>query len=268
MADLASDSKKWHSYYSRDETPPWDSGAPCSHLVRALEGGEVGVDGADEKWAIELGCGRGASAAHLAASGYVTVGVDLVQAALEAAATRAAGLGLEVVCHGFTAPRAAAPGAAPKKAGAATLHLVQANLLDGFLDALAAHGLPGRGGYDVVFDLQVFHALWRRTEGGEIIPALEAALMRPVPTSRILVITGNISGGKRAGPAMLTAVELLGAYEGVAPLDADDESNKLRCESLRSCRFDPTPMYVEREGEEGILAWAAIFYIGRATDRV
>jgi SAM-dependent methyltransferase len=73
----------WDALY-REGTPPWDIGSPKRELVEVLEKGGVPVG-----TVLELGCGTGADAIHLARRGFEVTAVDSSPMALERAHTRA-----------------------------------------------------------------------------------------------------------------------------------------------------------------------------------
>jgi 2-polyprenyl-3-methyl-5-hydroxy-6-metoxy-1,4-benzoquinol methylase len=69
---------------------PWHREEPPSLLRRAL------AERTSPGRALDLGCGQGVHAAHLAQQGYEVVGIDFVPAALEAARARAEQAGVDV----------------------------------------------------------------------------------------------------------------------------------------------------------------------------
>ena len=84
----------------RDGTAPWDVGAPQPDIVRLAEEGEIVGD------VLDVGCGTGENALHLAALGRAAVGVDAAPTAIARAREKAAARGLDdglhvrqVVCH-------------------------------------------------------------------------------------------------------------------------------------------------------------------------
>lgn len=73
----------WDALY-RNQTPPWETGAPSGELVRLVQ----------EKTlrpcrVLELGCGTGANAVFLARRGFEVTAVDASPTAIERARTRA-----------------------------------------------------------------------------------------------------------------------------------------------------------------------------------
>lgn len=71
----------------REGTPPWDIGRPQAEVVRlAEEGGFVGD-------VLDIGCGTGENALHLAALGLRVVGIDASPSAVERARAKAAARG-------------------------------------------------------------------------------------------------------------------------------------------------------------------------------
>jgi len=73
----------WNMVY-RQGTPPWETGRPTGELVRFIKEGVV-----RPSRVLELGCGTGADAVHLARSGFEVTAVDSSPIALERARARA-----------------------------------------------------------------------------------------------------------------------------------------------------------------------------------
>lgn len=75
-----------HAY--REGTPPWDIGRPQAEVIRlAEEGGFVGD-------VLDVGCGTGENALHLAGLGLRVVGIDASPSAVERARAKAAARGI------------------------------------------------------------------------------------------------------------------------------------------------------------------------------
>ncbi|WP_242346615.1 class I SAM-dependent methyltransferase [Anaeromyxobacter terrae] len=74
-------------------TPPWDIGRPQPEIVKLAEEGEV------KGTVLDVGCGTGENALHLASLGRRVVGVDGSPAAIEGARQKAAERGLPVAFH-------------------------------------------------------------------------------------------------------------------------------------------------------------------------
>jgi len=70
-------------------TPPWDIGRPQPAFEELADAGEIAGP------VLDAGCGTGENALFLAARGFAVVGVDAVEAAVEAARRKAAARGLE-----------------------------------------------------------------------------------------------------------------------------------------------------------------------------
>ncbi|HUT11626.1 MAG TPA: class I SAM-dependent methyltransferase [Thermoguttaceae bacterium] len=73
----------WDMTYRRG-TPPWETGRPSGELVRVLQEGVV-----RPSRVLELGCGTGSDAIHLARCGFEVTAVDSSPIALERARARA-----------------------------------------------------------------------------------------------------------------------------------------------------------------------------------
>ncbi|WP_256106277.1 class I SAM-dependent methyltransferase [Streptomyces sp. ODS05-4] len=86
----------WDGFYAeRDRPVPFFADKPDENLVAALDGGLVRPPGR----ALDLGCGPGRNAVHLARRGFTVDAVDLSAAAVEWAAQRAREAGVDVRFH-------------------------------------------------------------------------------------------------------------------------------------------------------------------------
>jgi SAM-dependent methyltransferase len=74
----------------QDGSAPWDVGAPQPEIVRLAEQGEIVGD------VLDVGCGTGENALHLAALGRRVMGVDAAPSAIARAREKAAARGLPV----------------------------------------------------------------------------------------------------------------------------------------------------------------------------
>jgi SAM-dependent methyltransferase len=79
----------WDASY-QDGPAPWDIGQPQPAIVRLAT--EDGFSGA----VLDAGCGTGENALHLASLGLSVLGVDVAEAALAIARTKADGRGIEL----------------------------------------------------------------------------------------------------------------------------------------------------------------------------
>jgi SAM-dependent methyltransferase len=80
--------RHWDASY-QDGPAPWDLGHPQPPVVRLAE------RGAFTGWVLDVGCGTGENALHLAALGLPTVGVDVAATALAEARRKAAERGVD-----------------------------------------------------------------------------------------------------------------------------------------------------------------------------
>jgi SAM-dependent methyltransferase len=71
--------------YASGDTP-WDSGVTPPEVVQLIESGITG-----RGWALDVGCGTGATALYLANAGFRVLGIDLVADAVRRARARVAG---------------------------------------------------------------------------------------------------------------------------------------------------------------------------------
>lgn len=72
----------WDTLY-REGTPGWETGTPAPELVRTIDEGVV-----PPGTTLEIGCGTGADAIHLARCGFEVTGVDCSPLAIERARSR------------------------------------------------------------------------------------------------------------------------------------------------------------------------------------
>jgi len=73
----------------REGAPPWDIGAPQPEIVRLEEEGKIVGE------VLDLGCGTGENALHLASRGHRVVGIDGSPTAIDAARRKGAERGIE-----------------------------------------------------------------------------------------------------------------------------------------------------------------------------
>lgn len=72
---------RWNDIY--DGRPPWDTGCPQPEFVRLAEEGAISGD------VLDVGCGTGENAIHLASRGNHVLGVDVAPKAIEIARAKA-----------------------------------------------------------------------------------------------------------------------------------------------------------------------------------
>jgi len=82
--------RDWDETYKKGQTP-WDSGTPCSELVRLLEEEII-----SPCQALDLGCGTGTNAIYLSQLGFDVTAVDISQVAIDKARGRVAAAGVSV----------------------------------------------------------------------------------------------------------------------------------------------------------------------------
>eukprot|EP00929_Paragymnodinium_shiwhaense_P041589 TRINITY_DN21589_c0_g1_i1.p1 TRINITY_DN21589_c0_g1~~TRINITY_DN21589_c0_g1_i1.p1 ORF type:complete len:261 (+),score=52.99 TRINITY_DN21589_c0_g1_i1:43-783(+) len=236
MVPSAQRAVKWQDYFNRGFAP-WDSGKPSSqleHFVETSPHWRSLADAAERAGrrisCCELGCGSGASTCWLAAKGFDSVGIDILEDAVEECRKRAA-----------------------QTDGAAATRFMQGDVFD--LDpALCyertqasqqpASKVPeAQPGFDFVYDSQCFHVVRQHNEA-DAVRAI-AQLLRP--QGLLLVLTGN-SKEPEAGPSVLSREELVGAFS------SDDLFELL---DLQEGRFDATSYYEKLPQRP--LMWQAIF---------
>jgi SAM-dependent methyltransferase len=94
LDSLFVDTPKWKDFYGDRDTPvPFFAAKPDENLVSYLERGLVAPGRA-----LDLGCGPGRNALHLAAAGFTVDAVDLSPAAIEWAQERAGDADVRFLC--------------------------------------------------------------------------------------------------------------------------------------------------------------------------
>ena len=149
--------------------PPWDIGRPQPAFEALADAGEIAGP------VLDAGCGTGENALFLAARGFAVVGVDAVEAAVEAARRKALARGLEAE------------------------FLVH--------DALALDGLGRR--FATVVDSGLFHTFDDR-ERGRFVKSLAAALRLG---GRYYVLCFSERELREGGPRRVTRAELRAAFD-------------------------------------------------------
>lgn len=97
-------SRDWDETYRKGQTP-WDSGRPCSELVRLLEDEVI-----SPCKALDLGCGTGTNAIYLAQMGFDVTAVDISQVAIEMAREKADAASVSVLFMMVKLPTPFLPG--------------------------------------------------------------------------------------------------------------------------------------------------------------
>ena len=149
--------------------PPWDIGRPQPAFEMLADAGEIAGP------VLDAGCGTGENALFLAARGFEVVGVDAVEAAVEAARRKAVARGLQAE------------------------FLVQ--------DALALDGLGRR--FATVVDSGLFHTFDDR-ERGRFAKSLAAALTLG---GHYYVLCFSEREVREGGPRRVTQAELRAAFD-------------------------------------------------------
>ena len=149
--------------------PPWDIGRPQPAFEALADAGEIAGP------VLDAGCGTGENALFLAARGFEVVGVDAVEAAVEAARRKAVARGLEAE---------------------SLVH-----------DALALEGLGRR--FATVVDSGLFHTFDDR-ERGRFVKSLAAALTLG---GRYYVLCFSEREVRDGGPRRVTQAELRATFD-------------------------------------------------------
>ncbi|NLF69085.1 MAG: class I SAM-dependent methyltransferase [Candidatus Anammoximicrobium sp.] len=156
----------WEAKYQTGDTP-WEMAGECDRLAGLVQAGLI-----RPCHALELGCGSGAVAVHMAQLGFQVTALDIAPTAIEQARRLAANSGLEVnfVCADVTQ-------------------------------------WPGEGEpFDFVYDRGCYHVIRRDSGAGYL-----ATLVRVTrPGSQVLLLAGNAAepSGIRGGPPGVTEDEI------------------------------------------------------------
>ncbi len=154
----------WNERYVKGDTP-WDSGQPSVELQRVLAEYRIAPCRA-----LELGCGTGTNAIHLAQQGFDVTAFDVSQLAIDQAEAKAkeAAVKVRFLLADITRP----PGFGPP--------------------------------FPFVFDRGLYHVV-----RGDKLPALLALLERVTqPGSLWLTLAGNANEPMEEGPPAVSAAEL------------------------------------------------------------
>lgn len=273
---------KWEQYYHECSLgaalPPWDSGKPCSQLLKNLDD-RTGVaaehdgkaaskcqtkpnnvatsTGQRQGTFLDIGCGTGASVCEMALRGWRAVGVDISPKAVSLAKQRWRLMSKRVnpntACQYPSSPRIDPEFvqsdffAWSEQASACNTPTATA---EGLAPQVAATGADMTKKFDVVLDCQFFHAMWNGSNGRDVA----AAIARCVADRGFLVVLcGNADDARDAGPTRLTAIDVLDSFVGCGT------ANNLQLISLEKSYFDMTPAY-RKLGDQGPpMAWHAVF---------
>ena len=167
---------EWNQRYA-DQNTPWDSGAPSVELQRLLAEFEVAPCRT-----LEIGCGTGTNAIHLAEQGFHVTAVDIAPLAIEQAQAKAAEAGVTVDFQ--------------------VVDLTQPDA--GFVE---------QPPFDFIFDRGVYHVI-RRTGVAELLQTLQQVTQ---PGSLFIALTGNANDLNEAdqGPPRVAAEEICRELEGL-----------------------------------------------------
>jgi len=160
----------WDQRYI-DRDTPWDTDRPASELLRVLDEGMIAPCRM-----LEVACGTGTNAVHLAAAGFEVTAVDVSPTALARARRRAAAAGVAV-------------------------WFIQADVFD-----LPELGEP----FPCILDVGGYHAL-RRIDEGRLVSIYERLL---APGGRMLILAGNAREPLSPGPPTVSEPEIRKAFGG------------------------------------------------------
>jgi SAM-dependent methyltransferase len=141
-------------------TPPWDNNAPSESVVAWQSGGWIHGD------VLDIGCGLGDNAVHLAKNGHTVTGLDISPTALKTAEQRAKDAGVDV-----------------------KFAVADSTRLDGYTDA-----------FDTVIDSGLFHSL--DDDGRRSYSAAVHRATRPGATLLLSCFSDANPVGKEPRPAV------------------------------------------------------------------
>lgn len=117
---------------------PWDTGVPCSDVLRCVAEGDL-----PRGRLLELGCGTGTHAIALARAGYRVTAVDLVDSAIRQAEEKARQAGVAVEFRPGDLTQLDLGGPYDCLLDVGVYHGIRNRDLAGFLSALARSSRPG-----------------------------------------------------------------------------------------------------------------------------
>lgn len=173
-------SAHWDQRYLSGDAP-WNSGLVSRELVRVLSEERVA-----SCRAVELGCGAGTNAVHLARQGFEVLGTDCSVVAIERARTLADEAGVAV-------------------------QLAVADLcrLSDLRDALGDVAVTFERGCSFLFDRGCYHCARRVNLAG----FLETVEWLAAPDARLLLLCGNANEPAQQGPPKVTEAEIRSEWQ-------------------------------------------------------
>lgn len=201
-------------------TVPWSLGQPQPEIAALIEAGQV------RGRVLDAGCGEAALSLDLAARGFTTVGIDLSDAAIEAARAQA------------------------ERRGLTTAGFEVADITD-------LHGYDGR--FDTIIDSALFHSMPVELRDGYQRSMVRAA----APAARYFVLVFDSQGRPATGGARpVTADELAAA---VSPYWVIDEIRPARHFCVIPDGLGDLPDFDLREeadGRKSLPAWLLSAHLG------
>lgn len=180
MTDNTRSSAHWDQRYLSGDAP-WNSGIVSRELVRVLSEERI-----SPCRAVELGCGTGTNAVHLAQQGFDVLGTDCSAVAIEHARTLADEAGIAV-------------------------QLAVADLcrLSDLRTALGESAATFQRGCSFMFDRGCYHCARRVNLAG----FLETVEWLAAPNARLLLLCGNANEPAQQGPPKVTEAEIRSEWQ-------------------------------------------------------
>jgi 2-heptyl-1-hydroxyquinolin-4(1H)-one methyltransferase len=149
--------------------PPWSIGEPQPEIQALIDAGKVHGD------VLDAGCGEAATALHLAASGFTTVGLDASATAIELARAAAAERGLTNASFDVAdiSDFSGYDGRFGTIIDSTLFHSMPVELRDGYQQSIVRAAAPGASYFVLVFDAA---GMWKNDDGRGANPVTEDEL--------------------------------------------------------------------------------------------
>lgn len=187
---------KWNAYYSNSSIeghlPPWDSGMPCTQLVKLVSSGEFfglcNLESNKKKQLsfLDIGCGSGSTSCFMAIAGWRVTGIDICKRAIELSNERWR-------CQ--------------QKKQAIRPNFVCADFFNWVEDS----GEKQATKFDLVFDCQFFHAVIKTVKRKSVATAISKCV---AAGGKLVLLTGNCDESRNCGPTRLNPGEILNSFLG------------------------------------------------------
>ena len=179
---MSGSSAHWDQRYLSGDAP-WNSGLVSRELLRVLQEESVAPCRA-----VELGCGTGTNAVHLAQQGFEVLALDCSAVAIERARQRAVEASVSM-----------------------TLTVSDLCRVSDLRDALGDAAVGYERQCSFLFDRGCYHCARRTNLGG----FLETVEWLAAPNARLLMLCGNADESAEHGPPKVTEAEIRSEWSGL-----------------------------------------------------